>query len=156
LRAVFEGKGDLNIRCGDRVCASVVPFVSGAATNATGDLIPENRVAPRLLSLLKSWRTSPTGDPLGVLVSFDVELLGLRDKDVLVRWSIWKTSGGQPLFGPWLSRNVAYRLKASAEEDATTQDIWVPLPKSGGSYFVRLILTADGNNLASGRTRTFS
>jgi hypothetical protein len=67
-----------------------------------------------------------------------------------------ETSGGQPLFGPWLSRNAAYRLKASAEEDATTQDIWVPLPKSGGSYFVRLILTADGNNLASGTTPTFS
>ena len=142
--------------CGDSVCAGLVQFVAGAVTNSKGELIPESNVAPRFRSLLRNTRKTAKGDPLGVLVSFDVELLGLRNKEILLRWSIWKASGQGRLFGAWVSSNVAYRLKASAEDDATPLDIWVPLPKVGGSFVVELILTTDGERLARRKTPRFS
>jgi hypothetical protein len=141
--------------CGDKVCSGLVQIISAAATNAEGDLIPDSEAAPRVDSVLRSLRRTPSGEPLGVLVSFDVELLGLRDEEILVRWSIWNESGPRRLFGDWLSSNVAYRLTASSEDDATSLDIWVPLPKGEGTYFVRLVLTADGTRLARRDTEPF-
>jgi hypothetical protein len=67
---------------------------------------------------------------------------------VLVGWSIWDAGSEHRLFGRWLATNLAYRLKASSEKDVASLDIWVPLPKDEGPFFVRLTLTADGTRLA--------
>jgi hypothetical protein len=140
--------------CGESVCEEAAQFVAGAATDSKGNPIPVRDAGRRLNSLLRKTRKTAAGDPLGVLVSADIELLGLRNEEILLRWEIWRPSG-QRLSPDWLSRNVAYRLTASAEEDATSQEFWVPIPKGGGSFYVKLTLTADGSNLASGRSPNF-
>ena len=48
-----------------------------------------------------------------------------------------------------LNPNLAYRLVAEAESDSTTQDIWIPLPRSAGPFFVRVLVKVDGTRLDS-------
>jgi hypothetical protein len=154
-----EGEGDINAICKkpvERQCVKVAMLTLGVTVDDEGNPIPPKESAKRLLSLLGDTKETTTGDPLGVLVSFDLELLGLRGKEVLVRWSIFRGADAAELRGPWVNTNVAYRLKATAEEDATSRNIWVPLPKGGGSFYVSLTLTADGQPLANRNSPEFS
>ena len=88
-------------------------------------------------------------EPLGELVNVNVELSGLRGQPVLLLWSIFQKGGQSNLFGKWLSDFVAYRLAATTNDDTGTLEMWIPLPKQPGPYFIHLTLTTSGANLAS-------
>jgi hypothetical protein len=155
VRKVRTTVGEGNFMCGKSVCAHAAQLVAGAATDSEGNLIPLKDAGRRLVSLLRDTRKTAMGDPLGVLVTAEIELLGLRDEEILLRWQIWDDQGR--LFGDWLGTNVAYRMTASTEDDATSQDFWVPLPKGKtGRLHVRVFLTADGTILASSESRKFT
>jgi hypothetical protein len=87
-------------------------------------------------------------------VTADLELAGLRGKPVLLSWSMWQQGGNKRLYGDWLNRNLAYRLEATTDRD-TTLDLWIPLPKAPGPYFVRVDLTAGRSTLASADSQPF-
>jgi hypothetical protein len=55
----------------------------------------------------------------------------------------------------WLNRNLAYRLEATTDRDTTSLDLWVPLPRSPGPYFIRVNLTAADATLASADSQPF-
>ena len=59
------------------------------------------------------------------------------------------------LHGKWLNRNLAYRMVPSSNRDTASLDLWIPLPKKRGSYFVRSTLTLDGVAIASADSDTF-
>lgn len=87
--------------------------------------------------------------PLGELVSVNMELAGLQGQPVFLSWSIFQESGHNRLFGKWLSNFVAYRLEATTENDTGTLEMWIPLPKPPGPYFIRVSLSSDGASLTS-------
>jgi hypothetical protein len=94
-------------------------------------------------------------DPLGELVSVNLELVGLRGQPVLLSWSIFQEGGHTNLFGTWLRDFVAYRLEATTNDDTSTLEMWIPLPKLPGPYFTHLSLTTDGAGLASVNSDVF-
>jgi hypothetical protein len=99
---------------------------------------------------------TPAGEPLGVLVSADIELAGLGGRPVLLSWSMFQAAGDQrQLFGEWLNENLAFRLEATTDHDATTVDLWIPMPKDPGSYFIRLELATEEAALARADSESF-
>ena len=94
-------------------------------------------------------------DPLGELVSVNMELTGLRDQPVFLLWSIFQEGGHTSLFGKWLNNFVAYRLEATTNDDTGTVEMWIPLPKLPGPFFIHLSLTTDGASLASTDSNPF-
>jgi hypothetical protein len=91
---------------------------------------------------------SAKSQPVGELISVDVELAGLQGQSVFLSWSIFPENGSS-LSGNWNSTFVAYRLVATTNDDTGSLEIWVPLPKQHEPYFVHLTLTTGGASLAS-------
>ena len=87
--------------------------------------------------------------PLGELVSVNLQLVGLQGQPVFLSWSIFQERGPSHLSGKWLKNFVAYRLEATTADDTGTLEMWIPLPRKHGPYFVRLTLTTGGASLAS-------
>ena len=88
--------------------------------------------------------------PLGELVSVNVELAGLQGQPVLLWWTIFQKGGQDRLPGEWDHNFVAYRLEATTNDDTGTLEMWIPLPKQPGPYFIHLTMTTpDGISLAS-------
>jgi hypothetical protein len=127
----------------------------GHALDLEGNPVAPGVAAERVIKVLKDARTTRRKEPLGVVVSVDVELAGLRGKPVLLSWSMWQQSGDTRLYGNWLNRNLAYRLEATTDRDTTTFDLWVPLPKPPGPYFIRIQLTVNGSARASTDSQPF-
>jgi len=128
--------------------------------NGKGELVDPVAAAKRVVGLLGGTRIEKTAnrrEPLGELVSVNVELVGLRDRPVFLLWSIFQKSGqGQTrLFGKWLSDFVAYRFEATADDATATQQMWIPLPKVPGPYLIHLSLVAGTSLLADAWSDSF-
>lgn len=136
-------------------------IVTTVASDGEGNLVSPEVAAKRIIGILGHTRTVseiPSNqnsgsrnetEPLGELVSLNVELIGLRGQPVLLSWSIFQTGDHNNLFGKWLNNFAAYRLEATTDDDTGSLDMWIPLPKVTGPYFIRLNLTAGGADLAS-------
>jgi hypothetical protein len=112
--------------------------------------VPPQTVVDRVLKILKDSRTVGGGrEPIGVLVSADVELAGLHGKPVTLTWSMYQVDGETRLHGNWLNENLAYLLQARSNRETTSVDLWIPLPLAPGSYCIRIELASDGSPLAS-------
>ena len=94
--------------------------------------------------------------PLGELVSADLELAGLKGQPVLLSWSIFPENDSTQLPGKWLGEFVSYRLVATTDDDTGSVAMWIPLPKQRGPYFVRLTLATRTADLASADSGPFS
>jgi hypothetical protein len=92
--------------------------------------------------------------PVGVTVNYDVSLTGFRGHTVTVRWSLHRLAGGTlPL--DWLRSEAAKRLRGEADKDSASDSFWVPLPRMGAPFFVRLELyDEDGVRLTYRDTKT--
>jgi hypothetical protein len=87
--------------------------------------------------------------PLGELVSVNLELAGLKGQPVVLSWSIYPENGSTSLPKQWLGDFVAYRLVATTDDDTGTLDMWIPLPRQRGPYFIRATLALGDADLAS-------
>ena len=153
--------------CG-QLTRCAVRIVLTTSTDAQGNLVPPGVAARRLVGLLGHTQTVswPSGrqtggprhkrEPLGELVSANVELAGFRGRTVFLSWSIFQKDNQDSLFGKWLSDFVAYRLQATTNDDTGTLEMWIPLPRAPGPYFVRLNLSTAGASLASMDSNLFS
>ena len=127
------------------------PIFHLGAMNGKGELVDPVAVAKRLAGLLGETRMEGSASrrqPLGELVSVNVELVGLRGRPVFLLWSIFQKSGQTRLYGKWLSDFVAYRFEATADDATATQQMWIPLPKVPGPYLLHLSLIAGTTLLA--------
>ena len=142
-------------------------IVQSAAEDPSGGLVPPFVAANRLIGILGQTQTvggapsnnsgapSNKRDALGELVSVNMELAGLRGQPVFLLWSIFQEGGHTSLFGKWLNNFVAYRLEATTNDDTGTVEMWIPLPKLPGPFFIHLSLTTDGASIASADSNPF-
>ena len=136
-------------------------IIQPVAVDPSGGLVPPVVAAIRLIGILGQTQTvsgtpsnnsgtpSNKRDPLGELVSVNMELAGLRGQTVFLSWSIFQEGGHTSLFGKWLNNFVAYRLEATTNDDTGSLEMWIPLPKLPGPFFIQLSLTTDGASIAS-------
>jgi hypothetical protein len=130
--------------------------------------VPESVATNIVIGILGQTRTvsagpgSPSGvqtgksDPLGEMVSVNLELAGLKDQPVLLSWSIFHEGSHTNLFGKWLDGQfVAFRLVATTNDDTATLQMWIPLPKLAGPFFAELSLTTENAGLASAASGPF-
>jgi hypothetical protein len=130
----------------------------GNAIGPNGEPVDPATAAQRIAKVLADTRhgTSVTEpEPLGVVVSTDLELTGLRDKVLTLSWSMWQGAGGVRLSGEWLNDNLAYRIEPRTDHATTTLDVWIPLPREPGSYFVRVDLRSGATRIDSGESERF-
>ena len=79
--------------------------------------------------------------PLGELISADLELAGLKGQSVYLSWSIFqKGTARVTCLGNGSCYFVAYRLVATTNDDTGTLEMWIPLPQQPGSVFHSLDL----------------
>lgn len=151
----------LRSHLGNRSSGGIGSIVAAAssATDENGDPVSADVAAERVVKLLHKTRTQPLDgklDPLGVLLTINVELEGLRNQPVLLTWRMFQAGGNTPLFGNWLGTTPAYRLDASTDHDTASFDLWVPLPRERGAYTVSLLLSSDQAILASEESPAFA
>jgi hypothetical protein len=148
----------------DCIIRQLIPLIGSLSLDPKGNPVAPAVAAQRVVELLRDARSTggepqggeePRREPLGVVISADLELAGLRGKPVLLSWSMWQQGGKKRLYGNWLNRNLAYRLEATTDRDTTSLDLWVPLPKSPGPYFIRVNLAAGESLLASADSQPF-
>jgi hypothetical protein len=129
------------------------PPASTPLAPPTGTSVPPQTVADSLDEVFRQARTTTTGSggtqPLGVVVTADITLDGLRGQPVQLSWSIWQQGGNTRLFDTWFTEIVAYQFEPSADQETRSADVWVPLPEATGSYFVRLKVSVQGHPLDS-------
>ena len=71
----------------------------------------------------------------GVLVRFNVVMTGHKGDDLPLRWALYDArTGGQ------IHKDVATTLTPEAETDQASWQVWTPLPKQRGAYYVLLQL----------------
>jgi|SoiMethySBSTD1v2_1073268.scaffolds.fasta_scaffold11381_2 hypothetical protein len=139
----------------DGSCSGVDPMSLANSISLDGTPIPPDEAAARVVALLDSARR--TGDdPLGIVVATDLEMVGLRGETIFLSWSMWQEGGQVRLHGDWLNENLAYRLQPTTDRDTTTLDLWVPLPREPGAYFVRVELALGDSSLASADSELFA
>ena len=120
---------------------------------------PDETVAERAVEL-KHMRTvkikgTKKRELVGVVVSVNMELSGLRGKEVMLSWSMWQDEGSRRLYDGWLNERLAYRLKPTTNHDTASLDFWIPLPKQKGSYTVRARLAVSDITLVTAETEHF-
>jgi hypothetical protein len=158
LRAALVRIGDACQRLG------YGPFCDGgmpvATENTRGKSLTEQQMVDRQVAAFKKLRTvrvkgSRKAQPVGVVVTANMELSGLRGKAVLLSWSMWQKDGAERLYGEWLNERLAYRIEATSDHDTASVDYWIPLPKQKGPYFVRTRLAFNGTTLATSDSDSF-
>ncbi|MGV9365558.1 hypothetical protein [Amycolatopsis sp. NPDC003731] len=150
----------ISLRCPDdgrdaERCLPVLRMLNATSVSPEGDPVTPDVAVEHVLKILKNARTTPRKEPVGAIVSVDVELGGLRGRTLLLTWSMWQNGGKTRLHGDWLNSNLVYRLQPTTDHDTTTVDLWVPLPKAAGTYFVRVDLDLDGARLIGGNSPSF-
>jgi hypothetical protein len=130
------------------------------ATSALTSSSNPVKIADERVTELKNMRTTkPKGSKkryvIGVVVSANIEISGLRGKPVMLSWSMWQTGGSERLYGAWLNERLAYRLEATTDHDTAALDFWIPLPKARGPYVVRAQLTLNDTTLVAADTQPF-
>jgi hypothetical protein len=146
--------------CGGRDEAFVRSLLppSDVAEDAGGDGAVAN--AKALLAVLENTRSRPVSsggtEPMGVTLSFDLELEGFSGKKAEVRWSLYDAGARKRVPRDWLVNRRALALRPEAAFDRESSEFWVPLPKRKGPFFVRLtVYDEEGERLTFADSKSF-
>jgi hypothetical protein len=138
------------------------PAMRSMAYGPDGKPVPPEVAAERILEVFRDTRTSSEesgpSEALGVFVTADLELIGLRGREVKLSWLMYGGGKGRNkrLHGNWLNDNLVYSLKPQSEDDTSTAAIWIPLPRSAGPFRVHLLLKVDGVLVAHKKSKSLS
>ncbi len=91
--------------------------------------------------------------PLGVTVSYTVELAGFAHREAILEWSLWSKSTHRPLPKRWLREVIAMQIKPEADDESFVSRFWIPYPPPHGNYVVHLTLY-DSKGVAHGEAET--
>jgi hypothetical protein len=109
--------------------------------DGTPATVDSDIVAVRLGKLLAATRMKPVEGgqtPVGVTVNYNISLTGFRGRRVTVRWSLYRAPGGEQVPLDWVRNEPIHWLEGQAEKDSASDSFWIPMPKIGGPFFVRL------------------
>lgn len=137
-----------------------VYFTVAQQPDKHGNPLPPAVAAKRLAARFAAGRSAPLHgkrDPVGALVTVNMDLQGLRGQHLLLFWRLFPKAGTRPLPHGWWKTTVAYRLTPGTDHDSASVDMWVPVPKAKGPYTINLIMALEGNDarLASYDTAAF-
>jgi hypothetical protein len=93
--------------------------------------------------------------PLGELISVNLQVQGLQGQSVNLSWTIFPQNGVRHLSGRWLQPYPAEKIEPTTDDDTGSFVFWIPLPEQAGPYFIRLALTVDNEGLASADSGPF-
>jgi hypothetical protein len=140
-------------------------FIIVTPVNKHDQPVAQSAVADSIIGILGQTQTIPSSqngtpsskrDPLGELVSVNLELVGLRGQPVLLSWSIFQQGNKTSPFGKWLGGDfVVDRLEATTNDDTAALEMWIPLPELRGPFVVRLSLDTNSFDLASADSSPF-
>jgi hypothetical protein len=148
-------------RAGDEIsvpkeCVPAIKWIAaGSSVTPQGKPVSPAEAAAKVVQVLKNARLKKK-EPVGVLVTANIELAGLRGKEVMVSWSMRQATGGKPVHADWMNENLVYRIVPGTARDTTSVDLWVPLPKATSSYVIAAGLTTGGSKLASAQSSPFT
>jgi hypothetical protein len=115
--------------------------------------------ARRLVGIFGKTRMHQTDqgklDPLGVVVTANLRVEGLRDEEVDISWRLTGRAKGRTPYSRWFKEVLAARFTASALSDGTSVDIWVPMPKRPGKYVVRVTIKHGDTPLIAKKSEPF-
>jgi hypothetical protein len=135
--------------------------------NPDASATDEPAPARAMLTILRGTRTRPVPaaaglsnraqtEPVGVIVSVALTLVGLEDEDVNVYWSLYHAQDGRRVPREWLANRRADTTHAEATSDRRYSTFWVPLPRLRGPFYLRLsAVTEDGTTLDYRNTQHF-
>lgn len=137
-----------------------LPVVLPEPTDPQGNPLPLAVAAKRLAARFDAGRSAPLHgkrDPVGALVTVNMDLQGLRGEHLLLFWRLFPEDGTRPLPHSWWKTTLAYRLTPDTDHDSASLDMWVPVPKAKGPYTINLIMALESNDarLASYDTAAF-
>jgi len=95
------------------------------------------------LSVATATGSQPKLAPLGVVVNFTVEVEGYKGKRTPLRWSLFDAGTRARMPQEWLRDREAIKFVPEASVDRASSEVWVPLPRERGRYYVRLELFDD-------------
>ena len=119
------------------------------AADQNGHALPVQEAARNLADRLEQVRSLPNQgkrDALGVRVSVDLELQGLRGVDLYLYWRLLP-AGSNPVPENLAVATPACMITAGTDRDFASVSDWVPLPEDPGPYKVELLVT-DGTDAA--------
>ena len=122
-----------------------------------GRLVADAEALVRVLENTRS-RPVPSGgsEPLGVTLSFELELEGFTGERAEVRWSLYDAGARKRVPRDWLVNRRALVVGAEAASDRASAEFWVPAPKRKGPFFVRLsVYDEDGDRLEFSDSKSF-
>jgi hypothetical protein len=120
------------------------------AVDPNGDPLPVEEAARNLAAQLEQVRSVPNEgkrDPVGVRVTVDLELEGLRGVDVYLYWRLLSAGGSNPVPEDLAVATPAFMITPGTDLDSASVDAWVPLPEDPGPYELELLVT-DGTDAA--------
>lgn len=132
----------------------------GGASNRTASRPISEGAARAILAVFGRTRTA-AGQPLGVIVNYDITLNGFIGQRVVIRWTLWSVAHGSgntaELPEQWLQDRPVQTLIGQAESDAASPDFWIPLPREPGPFEVEVdAYNARGVRLADKVSQPFS
>jgi hypothetical protein len=126
------------------------PFslVTVDAVDENGNPVPPQEAAKQLAVRLAMVRSTPTPegqDPLGMRVTVNLEIEGLRDQTLLLYWRLVQ-AGPTQVPGAWAEWVPAAEIIAASERDGGFATMWVPLPDEPGPYRAEVVLMQESSS----------
>jgi hypothetical protein len=136
--------------------ATVAYIVRNTQTGPDGEPLDPQQAADAVVAVFAQARTEPVShDALGMMVTADLQVVGLRGQPLVLSWSLLRAGGKTPLPAAWRGTTTSSRLVPSTDSDTGVSEVWVPLPRADGSYVAQLSLRLDGALLAQALSPPF-
>lgn len=117
---------------------------------------PEEQAVLRQVALTRTSASGAQAEPVGRLIDVGVRLEGLDDECIQLAWSLYDEPTGDVVPERWLRFRTGLRFVVDGDEQFASEQFWVPLPRRGGRFFVRMgLFKEDGTRLAIGRSPPF-
>ncbi|HWM03012.1 MAG TPA: hypothetical protein VNP92_11835 [Actinophytocola sp.] len=133
-------------------CTQGLRDMTVAAFGGKSDTV---EAAERVVDMLKDSLKTVDQEPIGAIVTVELELTGLKNVPVELTWLMSHVDGGDRLPPTWLLDHFAYQHRPGTQHDTFSVPIWVPLPAAAGPYFVEVAARIPTGNLDSTRSVNF-
>jgi hypothetical protein len=87
---------------------------------------------------------------LGNVVSIRAHIQGYGGKELPVRYSVYDAVTRIPLGGPSYNQ-LGVKFGPKTEDHTGTAEMWVPLPTRDGTFFIRVVLEDDEDQILDSR-----